>query len=115
MNVLPVLSIVYSQHEYKHRNFTSTCKVPSVSRTIYYEWVRRFNQFGYLGLQDKEKSKSKSNGIVERFNRTLLEKFYQIVMIKKIYSSLAELQDDLDRFIYYYNFKRTNQGYRLIR
>jgi len=54
-----------------------------------------------------------SNGIVERFNRTLLEEFYQIAMIKKIYSSLSELQDDLDKFIYYYNFKRTNQGYRL--
>jgi len=54
-----------------------------------------------------------SNGIVERFNRTLLEEFYQIAMIKKIYSSLSELQDDLDQFIYDYNFKRTNQGHRL--
>ena len=54
-----------------------------------------------------------SNGIVERFNRTLLEEFYQIAMMKKVYSSLSELQDDLDKFIYYYNFKRTNQGYRL--
>jgi hypothetical protein len=27
--------------------------------------------------------------------------------------SLAKLQDDLDKFIYYYNFKRMNQGYRL--
>ena len=54
-----------------------------------------------------------SNGIVERFNRTLLEEFYQIVMIKKVYSSLDQLQHDLDQFIYDYNFKRTNQGYRL--
>ena len=54
-----------------------------------------------------------SNGIVERLNRTLLEEFYQITMIKKVYSSLSELQDDLDQFITYYNFKRTNQGYRL--
>jgi transposase InsO family protein len=55
-----------------------------------------------------------SNGIVERFNRTLLEEFYQqIAMTKKVYSSLSELQDDLDQFITYYNFKRTNQGYRL--
>jgi len=54
-----------------------------------------------------------SNGMVERFNRTLLEEFYQIAMIKKLYSSLSELQDDLDQFIAYYNFKRTNQGYRL--
>ena len=55
----------------------------------------------------------KSNGMVERFNRTLLEEFYQIVMLKKVYTSLDQLQDDLDKFIYYYNFKRTNQGYRL--
>jgi len=54
-----------------------------------------------------------SNGIVERFNRTLAEEFYQIAMIKKVYSSLSELQNDLDQFITYYNFKRTNQGYRL--
>jgi transposase InsO family protein len=54
-----------------------------------------------------------SNGMVERFNRTLLEEFYQIAMMKKVYSSLSGLQDDLDKFIYYYNFKRTNQGYRL--
>ena len=51
--------------------------------------------------------------MVERFNRTLLEEFYQITMIKKVYSSLSELQDDLDQFITYYNFKRINQGYRL--
>ena len=55
----------------------------------------------------------KSNGMVERFNRTLLEEFYQIAMLKKVYTSLDELQDDLDQFITYYNFKRTNQGYRL--
>ena len=55
----------------------------------------------------------KSNGIVERFNRTLLEEFYQIAMLRRVYTSLDELQDDLDSFIYYYNFKRTNQSYRL--
>ena len=54
-----------------------------------------------------------SNGMVERFNRTLLEEFYQIAMLKRVYTSLDELQDDLDKFIFYYNFKRTNQGYRL--
>lgn len=51
--------------------------------------------------------------IVERFNRTLLEEFYQIVIIKKVYPSLSELQDNLDKLIYYYNFKKPNQGYRL--
>ena len=45
-----------------------------------------------------------SNGMVERFNRTLLEEFYQIAMMKRVYSSIDELQDDLDKFIYYYTF-----------
>ena len=51
--------------------------------------------------------------MVERFNLTLLEEFYQIVMIKNVYTSLAQLQNDLDKFITYCNLKRTNQGYRL--
>ena len=34
-------------------------------------------------------------------------------MLKKGYITIGELQYDLDKFIYYYNFKRTNQGYRL--
>ena len=51
--------------------------------------------------------------MVDRFNRTLLEEFYQIAMMKKAHSSLAQLQNDLDKFIYYYNFKRTNQDYRI--
>jgi hypothetical protein len=51
--------------------------------------------------------------MVEGFNRTLLEEFYQIVMLKRVYTTIGELQHDLDKFIYYYNFKRTNQGYRL--
>jgi len=55
----------------------------------------------------------RSNVIVERFNRTLLEEFYQLIMIKNIYTSLDQLQDYLEKFIYYYNFKRTNQGNRL--
>jgi hypothetical protein len=35
---------------------------------------------------------------------------------KEVYSSITditELQDDLDKFIYDYNLKRTTQGYRL--
>ncbi len=37
--------------------------------------------------------------MVERFNRTLLEKFYQIAIFKKVYTSLEYPKDDLDRFI----------------
>ncbi len=56
-----IASYKYSvlQHARKHNNITYTCKVLNVSRTIYYKWLKRFSQFGYLGLQDKEKAKPK--------------------------------------------------------
>ncbi|MBN2396529.1 MAG: IS481 family transposase [Candidatus Atribacteria bacterium] len=82
-------------------------------------WVNGKHEFEkYLETQGIRHTRIKprtpqSNGIVERFNRTLLEEFYQIAMMKKVYSSLSELQDALDQFITDYNFKRTNQGYRL--
>ena len=77
-----------------------------------HEYEKFLKQNGIRHTKIKPRT-PQSNGIVERFNGTLLEEFYQIAMIKKIYSSLSELQDDLDKFIYYYNFKRTNQDYRL--
>lgn len=54
-----------------------------------------------------------TNGYAERFNRTLLEEFYQPALVSKNYASIKELQADLDRYLYFYNFQRTHQGYRL--
>ncbi len=54
-----------------------------------------------------------TNGYAERFNRTLLEEFYQPALMRKTYKSIAELQADLDKYLYFYNFQRTHQGYRL--
>ncbi len=54
-----------------------------------------------------------TNGYAERFNRTLLEEFYQPALVSKSYKSIAQLQADLDRYLYFYNFQRTHQGYRL--
>jgi transposase len=53
-----IASYKYSvlQHTRKHKNITYTCKALNVSRTIYYKWLKRFSQFGYLCLLDKEKS-----------------------------------------------------------
>jgi len=59
VSLLPILSIVYSQHAYRHKNITSTRKAFNLSRITHYEWLRRFNQFSYLGLMDKERSKPK--------------------------------------------------------
>jgi transposase len=56
-----IASYKYSvlQHARKHNNITYTCQTLNVSRTIYYKWLKRFSQLGYLGLQDKKKTKPK--------------------------------------------------------
>lgn len=69
----------------------------------------------YLALNDIEHTKTKvrhpqTNGICERFHKTILQEFYQIAFRKKLYLSLEELQADLDAWIDDYNRKRTHQG-----
>ena len=54
-----------------------------------------------------------TNGFVERFQYTLLTEFYHKALLERVYESLDELQADLDRYLYFYNFQRTHQGYRL--
>ncbi len=71
----------------------------------------------YLALNDIDHTKTKAkhpqtNGICERFNRTVLEEFYRIAFRKKIYLSLEELQEDLDHWINKYNAERPHQGKR---
>ena len=69
----------------------------------------------YLTLEDIDHSKTKvrspqSNGICERFHRTIQEEFYAIAFRKKIYSSIEQMQTDLDEWINYYNSERTHSG-----
>lgn len=69
----------------------------------------------YLAINDIDHSKTKArspqtNGICERFHKTILNEFYQITFRKKLYSKLDELQKDLDEWIEYYNNERTHQG-----
>jgi transposase InsO family protein len=68
-----------------------------------------------LGLEDIDHSRTKAkhpqtNGITERFHRTLLNEFYKVAFRKKIYRSLEELQLDLDTYLLHYNTERTHQG-----
>jgi len=69
----------------------------------------------YLALNDIEHTKTKArhprtNGIRERFHKTLLQEFYQVAFRRKLYLSLEELQTDLDAWLAYYNHERTHQG-----
>lgn len=69
----------------------------------------------YLAVNEIDHTKTKArspqtNGICERFHKTILHEFYHIAFRKKIYNSLDELQKDLDDWVYHYNHERTHQG-----
>lgn len=54
----------------------------------------------------------RTNGFVERFNRTVLDEFFREAFRKKFYSSVDELQKDLDKWVRHYNNDRPHRGYR---
>jgi transposase InsO family protein len=69
----------------------------------------------YLAVEDIDHSRTKTkspqtNGIAERFHKTVLDEFYRIAFRKKLYASIADLQDDLDFWIKSYNEERPHQG-----
>jgi hypothetical protein len=45
----------------------------------------------------------RATGICERFHRTVLQEFYQVAFRKRIYTSIEQLQADLDAWIVGYN------------
>ena len=58
----------------------------------------------YLGVNGIEHTKTKArhpqtNGICERFHKTILHEFYQVAFRRKLYKSIEELQADLDSWL----------------
>ena len=51
-----------------------------------------------------------TNGICERFYKTILNEFSRVVFRKKIYRTLEELQVDLDAWMEDYNHQHPHQG-----
>lgn len=69
----------------------------------------------YLATEDIDHSRTKANhpqtnGICERFHKTMKNEFYDIAFRKKIYTSLEELQLDVDQWIDKYNEQRPHSG-----
>ena len=65
----------------------------------------------YLAIEDIDHTKTKvkspqTNGICERFHKTILHEFYQIAFRKKIYKTIDELQADLDAWLIHFNEER---------
>ena len=58
----------------------------------------------YLAVEDIDHTRTKTkspqtNGICERFHRTVLDEFYRVAFRKKIYRTIDELQNDLDVWV----------------
>lgn len=69
----------------------------------------------YLQIEGIEHSKTQvrhpqSNGICERLHRTIQEEFYAVAFRKKLYTSIEEMQKDLDEWMDYYNHERPHSG-----
>lgn len=69
----------------------------------------------YLTIEDIDHTKTKAkspqtNGICERFHKTLQNEFFFVAFRKKVYRSLEELQQDLDTWVTWYNTERTHSG-----
>lgn len=69
----------------------------------------------YLAINTIEHTKTKAmslqtKGICERFHKTILNEFYQVTFRKKLYTSLEELQKDLDVWVEHYDNDRTHQS-----
>ncbi|NBU98833.1 MAG: IS481 family transposase [Spirochaetia bacterium] len=69
----------------------------------------------YLTIENIEHTKTKArhpqtNGICERFHQTIQNEFYATAFRKKVYSSLSELQEDVEKWLLEYNEQRTHTG-----
>src|SRR5918911_466849 len=62
----------------------------------------------YLAVENIDHSRTKAyspqtNGICERFHRTMQEEFYSLAFRKRLYSTLEDLQADVDAWLQEYN------------
>jgi transposase InsO family protein len=69
----------------------------------------------YLAIENIDHTRTKvkspqTNGICERFHKTVLEEFYRVAFRKKLYAGIEALQLDLDGWIKAYNEERPHQG-----
>jgi hypothetical protein len=74
----------------------------------------------YLALEDIDHTRTKAqspqtNGICERFHKTILNEFYRVTFRKKLYKTIEELQADLDQWLKLYNEERPPSGPMVLR
>jgi len=99
----------YEEHDIR------LCRVLTDRGTEYCGNPERHEYELYLAVEDVDHSRTRTkrpqtNGICERFHKTVLDEFYRVAFRKKIYRGIDELQADLDSWIAEYNHHRSHQG-----
>jgi transposase InsO family protein len=92
----------YQEHQ------VSLLRVLTDRGTEYCGKVEQHDYQLYLALNDIDHTRTKAqspqtNGICERFHKTILNEFYQVAFRKKIYTTIESMQEDLDAWIDSYN------------
>lgn len=69
----------------------------------------------YLAVENIDHSRTKAyspqtNGIVERFHKTMKNEFYDVAFRRKLYHTLEELQSDVNQWLADYNEFRPHSG-----
>ena len=69
----------------------------------------------FLAVEDIDHSKTKArspqtNGICERFHRTMKQEFYDIAFRKTVFTSIEQLQAAANEWLYQYNYLRPHSG-----
>lgn len=78
--------------------------------------VREHHEYElYLTIEEIEHTRTKvrhpqTNGICERFHQTIQNEFYATAFRKKVYASIQELQEDVDKWLLEYNCERVHSG-----
>ena len=65
----------------------------------------------FLAINDLDHTRTKvrTNGICERFHKTILQALYPVAFRKKVYDGIKMLQNGLDEWIDHHNNDRINQ------
>jgi transposase InsO family protein len=73
-----------------------------------YEIFLDFNDIEHRTIKVRN---PRTNGFVERFNRTLLDEFFRSCFRKKLYETLESLQTDFDNWLNRYDYESPHRGY----
>ena len=106
------------QHARKHKNITYTFKAFQISRTIYYDWLKRFIKLGYPGLQDKKKAKPKMPNQIKADKEQIILNYiiaYPTHGPRRIANELRQQKMTISETGIYHVLRRKQLNHRLFR